>query len=69
MGEHERIVDKLNRRQFLCRHHELERFNALTYGGGDTRIGARGRPNSQASGGQTGNNRKQADLAHLTSSI
>jgi hypothetical protein len=30
MSEHEGIVDKLNGRQFLCVHHHLERFNALT---------------------------------------
>jgi len=52
MGEYERIVGKLSRRQLLCRQHQLERFSALTDRGGDTRIGARGRPDSQASGRQ-----------------
>jgi non-homologous end joining protein Ku len=37
MGEHERIVGKLNRWQFLCGHHYLERFNALSYRGNDDR--------------------------------
>jgi hypothetical protein len=36
--EYEGIVDKLHRWQFLCAHHQLERFNPLTYRGG-TRAG------------------------------
>ena len=31
VGEHERIVDKLNGRHSLCVYHHLERFNALNY--------------------------------------
>jgi hypothetical protein len=42
-GEHERIVGKLNGRQFLRVHHHLERFNTLNCRGGSRRIGGRGR--------------------------
>src|SRR5262249_49828494 len=35
VGEHERIVGKLNGRHFLCVYHHLERFNRLTYRGGN----------------------------------
>jgi hypothetical protein len=33
VGEHERIVSKLNGRQVLRGYHHLERFNALNYRG------------------------------------
>ena len=49
VGEDERIVGKLNGRQFLRVDHHLERFNPLTYRGGNRRIGGRGRPYSDQS--------------------
>jgi hypothetical protein len=65
--EHEGIVDKLHRRQFL--HHHLERFNALNYRGGSRRIGGRNRPHSKTSRHQSGSNGTQTDLAHLNSPV
>ena len=61
MGEYERIVGKLSRRQLLCRQHQLERFSALTDRGGDE-VAQTPRP-------VAGSNGKQADLAHLRSPI
>ena len=69
MSEHERIVGKLNGRQFLYVHHHFERFNALTYRGGNRRFGGRGRPYSEPNRDQSRGKGKQADLAHLRSPI
>jgi hypothetical protein len=69
VGEHERIVGKLNGRQFLRVHHHLERFNPLTYRGGNRRIGGRGRPYSEPNRDQSGGKGKQGGLAHLSSPV
>jgi len=63
--EYEGIVHQIHSRQFLCVHHQSERFNPLTYRGGNTR--RRSRPYSETScdhGG--GNSGKQSGLAHLS---
>jgi hypothetical protein len=66
--EHESMVGKFRRRQYPSIHHELEWFNRMTYRGGDTSIGGRRRPYSEASRDQGGGgNCKRTDLAHLRS--
>ena len=58
VGEHERVVDKLNGRHFVRVDHDLERFNTLNYRGGSRRIGGRGRPYSEPNRDQSrGKNR------------
>src|ERR1700730_11333516 len=69
VGEHERIVGKLNGRQFLRVHHHLERFNPLTYRGGSRRIGGRGRPHSEPTRHQKGGKGKQGGVAHLSAPV
>jgi hypothetical protein len=67
--EHKGIVDKLHSRQFLCVHHQLERFDPLTYRGGNRRIGGGGRPYSEPNRDQSGGKGKQGGLAHLSSPV
>jgi len=69
VGEHERIVSKLNGRQFLRVHHHLERFNTLNRRGGSRRIGGRGGPYSEANRDQGGGKGKQGGVAHLSSPV
>ena len=69
--EHKGIVDKLHSRQFLCVHHELERFDRLTNRRTcDTCVGgSSGRPYSETSCDQSCGNRTQAALAHQSPPI
>jgi hypothetical protein len=69
VGEHERIVGKLNSRQFLRVDHHLHWFNPLTYRGVNRRIGGRGRPYSEPNRDQSGGKGKQGGLAHLSSPV
>jgi hypothetical protein len=57
--EYEAVVVKLSSSEALRVLHELERFNPLTYRGGNTRIRGRGRPYSETSRNQSGGNGKQ----------
>src|SRR5262249_4617256 len=65
--EHEGVVHKLRPRQVLCVHHWSERFNPLTYRGGNTC--RRSRPYSETSRNQSGGSGKQSGLADLSSPI
>jgi len=47
----------------------FERFNPLTYRGGNRRIGGRGRPYSEPNRDQGGGKGKQAGIAHLSSPV
>jgi hypothetical protein len=69
--EYEAVVVKLSSSEALRVHHHLERFNPLTYRGGNTRIGGRGRPYSETSRNYSGGNGKQTcrARAHLNSPI
>ena len=64
--EYEAVVVKLSSSEAFCVLHEFERFNPLTYRGGNTRMVGRGRPYSETSREQQGGNGKQSSLAHLS---